>query len=175
MTVKPGDVGFAHTHGAMGALIRLGSWLRLHKGEWNHMFIVSDEVDVDGMPLIIQATLRGVTGDARLDKVAPGGKYATMTIPFGTDRVEVLRFAKAQIGMRYGLLTILAIAIDVVTWSFVPAFRGARKPSWICSALACESLRFGGWLHNWVDCYNMFPQEAYDALVVTRFVVESTP
>lgn len=159
---SPGDIGFAHTKGAMGWLIRVGEWLRFHKGSWNHEFTV-DRV-VDGVPYIIQATLRGVTNTATLDSVAPGGRYITMAPPPGVDREKLLQFCRAQVGLRYGYLTILAIAVDIVTWQWVPALRGARKPSWICSALVNEGLRFGGWLHTWVDIYTVTPQQGYEAV-----------
>jgi len=167
--MTPGDIGFAHTHGWMGKLIRLGEWLRFKRGsEWNHQFVVSDEVDVDGTPFVIQATLRGVTDTARLDQVAPGGRYITMAPPDACDRHELLVFMKSQVGIRYSLMTILAIAIDIVTWDWFPAFRGARKPSWICSALVNEAMRFSGWLHPWIDLYSVTPQDGYCALVESK-------
>ena len=149
----------------MGRLIRLGEHIRFKRGsEWNHMFVVSDEVDVDGTPFVIQATLRGVTDTCRLDQVALGGHYITMPPPDACDRHELLVFAKAQVGVEYGILTILAIALDIVTWDWFPAFRGARKLSWICSALACESMRYAGWLHNFVNIYTVTPQDGWCAL-----------
>jgi hypothetical protein len=162
--VQAGDVGFAHTKGMMGKLIRLGETFRFKKwSAWNHEFVV-DRV-VDGVPYIIQATLRGVTDSAPLADVAPGGRYTTMAPPDGVDRHEFLVFCRSQVGMHYSLGTILAIAIDIVTWDWFPAFRGARKPSWICSALVNEGLRYGGWLHQWRDIYSMTPAEGYGALV----------
>lgn len=159
--MTPGDIGFAHTTGAMGKLIRIGEWLRFRKGsQWNHMFIV-DRV-VDDVPYIIQATLRGVTDSATLESVAPGGRYIT----FGPEarRDDLLAFARKQVGLCYGFGTILAIAIDILTWNWVPSFRGARKSSWICSALGCEALRYGGWMHDFVDIYTITPAQAYLAL-----------
>ena len=162
---QPGQIGFAHTTGIMGRLIRLGEALKLKKGsEWNHAFIVSDKKTWTGEPLIIQATLKGVTGNCALSTVAPGGDYTILELPPGVDPAKVLEFAKAQVGMRYGYFTILAIALDIVTWQWFPAFRGARKPSWICSALSGESLRFGGWLHEFIDIYTTTPSQLYDAL-----------
>ena len=163
--IETGFIGFAHTKGWMGRLIRLGEALRFRRGsQYNHMFIV-DKQDAEGFWLIIQATLRGVTDNARLVDVAPGGTFITMVPPFGVDRDKVLAFARKQVGLRYGYGTILAIAIDIVTWNWFPALRGARKQSWICSALACEALRFGGWLHEFIDIYTITPAQAYAALV----------
>ena len=149
----------------MGWLIRLGTLLKLKRARWNHEFIVSDLTDVDGAPLIIQATMRGVTEDCRLDQVAPGGSYVTMPPPPECDRAKLLEFAKKQVGTEYGFLTDLAMAIDIVSWDWVPSFRGARKPSWQCAALTNESMRFAGWLHEWLDVYDILPDEGYEALV----------
>ena len=161
---KPGQIGFAHTSGIMGKMIRFGEALKGKVGsEWNHAFIVSDEVSDTGEPLIIQATLRGVTGNAPLSSVAPGGKYTILETP-GVDLAKTLEFAKSTVGLEYGYFTILAIAIDILSFQWVPAFRGARKDSWICSALAAEALRFGGWLQEWIDVYTITPQQLYDRL-----------
>ena len=162
---KPGQIGFAHTTGIMGKMIRFGEALKGKVGsEWNHAFIVSDEVSDTGEPLIIQATLKGVTGDKPLSSVAPGGRYTVIDLPEGVDPLQVVAFAKSQIGQRYGLLTILAIAVDILTWNWVPSFEGSRKPSWICSALAAASLRCGGWIHTWINDATVTPQMLFDAL-----------
>jgi hypothetical protein len=128
------------------------------------MFIVGDEVDVDGTSFVIQATLRGVTNTCRLDQVALDGRIFTMAPPDACDRHELLAFAKAQVGVRYGIGTIIAIALDIATWDWFPAFRGARKQSWICSALVCESMRFSGWLYNFVNIYTVTPQDGWNAV-----------
>lgn len=169
-----GDVGFAHNHGGMGRLIRIGEWIRLHRlfkkyrrrDEWNHEFVV-DRV-VDGVAYIIQATLEGVTDSARLDEVAPGGHYVTMSPPEIVDRDKLLAFCRAQVNIRYGILTDVAIGIDLITWDWVPSLRSARYPTWQCAALINEGLRFGGWFHNWPSVYDMTPQEGYDALVMAK-------
>lgn len=163
---QPGDIGFARTGGVMGKLIRIGEFLRGKRGsQWNHQFAVSDKVDSDGMPFIIQATLRGVTDTARLDSLKKGGgRYLTQPPPDAVDRHEFLVFLKSQVGTEYGFFTILAIAIDIVTWDWFPSFRGARKSSWICSALINEGMRFAGWLHQWPDIYTVTPQDGWNAL-----------
>lgn len=158
----PGDIGFARTTGPMGILIRFGEWLKFRRSSVNHMFILDRQVGEDWY--VIQATIRGVTDSMKLSDVAPGGKVWLKPCPDGVDRDRVLQFARSQVGLKYGWLTIAAIAIDILTWNWVPSFRAARHPSWICSALACESLRFGGWLHQWLDIYAVFPQEALKAL-----------
>jgi hypothetical protein len=162
-TPQPGDIGFAHNRGIMGKLIRVGEWLQLRNSEWNHAFVVSRVVD--GVPFIIQATLKGVI-ESPLRTVAPGGSEITFAPPAGVDRDKVVAFAQSQLGNEYGVLTIAAIAIDIVSWNWVPSLRGARKQSWICSGLTCEALRFGGWLHDWIDIYDVTPQQAFDVLAI---------
>ena len=163
MNPSPGQIGFARTKGIFGKIIRLGEFLKGRPGsQWNHAFVIGDKI-IDGEPNVIQATIRGVTDTARLSDVAPGGKLKVVDLPSGVSPQLVLAFAKSQVGASYGLLTILAIATDTLTSNWVPAFQGSRKISWICSALAAESLRCGGWIHNWVNVATVTPQ-MYESL-----------
>ena len=147
----------------MGRLIRVGEAFRFQSGShWNHAFIVSDQVSESGSPYIIQAQIKGVTDSMALEELP--GEYHIFPRFQGTNAARTLQFAKAQVGIRYGFMTILAIAIDIMTWNWFPSFRGARKQSWICSALAFESLRFGGYLRNVVDIYEITPAELYNFL-----------
>ena len=152
-------IGFAHTTGWMGRLIRWGEFLRGKVGsQWNHEFAELD----DGT--VIQATLRGVVRTANVDLVAPGGVYQLYDLPPEADPAKFLDFLERQVGIRYGLWTILAIAIDILTWNWFPSFRAARKPSWICSALIEEALRFAGVYHQHIDIYEVTPQDGFRAL-----------
>jgi hypothetical protein len=163
VTVKVGQIGFAHNKGLMGRLIRLGEHLRFKRSDWNHQFAVVD-VDANGNATIIQATLKGVILSP-LESVATGGRYILLDAPAEVDVTKMLEFFRAQVGLEYGLLTDIAMGIDIVSWQWVPALRGARKESWQCAALINEGMRFGGWLHNWLDIYSIFPQQSYDALM----------
>jgi len=165
--MNAGDVVFAHSGGLMGKLIRLGEWLKLRRGTWNHVAILDREVD--GEWYVIQAELKGVTNDGKLSDVAIGGNYEVLPCPCNSS--EVLRFARGEVGTEYGILTIIAIALDILSWQWVPAFRSGRKPSWICSAISAESLRFGGWYHRFSDIYDVTPQEVYDALTLHQTVI----
>jgi hypothetical protein len=163
MDIKAGYVVFARTNGIMGKLIRVGEWLKLRRCEWNHMAIV-DRLE-NGEWYVIQATLKGVTNTARLVDVAPGGSYIVVVPPPEVDLDKVVVFAEEQVGVCYGMGTILAISIDILTYQWVPALRGARKNSWICSALGAEALRFGGWFHSWVDLYTVVPEDAFETII----------
>src|ERR1039458_7780691 len=91
---QPGDIGFAHTTGLMAKMILLGTWLKFRKAEDNHEFVV-DRI-VDGIPYVIQATIKGVTDTARLDEVAPGGSYTLVTPPPEVDVDKFLFFCRKQ-------------------------------------------------------------------------------
>jgi hypothetical protein len=113
---------------------------------------------------LIQAEARGVTGDRRLSTVSPGGSFALLRPPPEVDPTKTIAFARGEVGARYGFLTIGAIAFDVLTplWLHFPF----RQPNtWICSAIAAESLRFGGWYCRWPDIYAVTPSQLYRELV----------
>lgn len=157
--IKPGYVGFSRSNGTMGKLIRFGELISSGRGEVNHMFVV-ERVEGENI-YVVQAEMKGVTSGSLLT-----GEYLIVTPPPGVSRPKTLKFARAQVGIEYGLGTDVAIGIDMVTWNWVPSFRGARKPSWICSALGAEALRFGGWIKTWVDIYSCTPQQVLDALIL---------
>ncbi|HWD97367.1 MAG TPA: hypothetical protein VG246_13180 [Acidimicrobiales bacterium] len=163
MTIQAGDIGFAHTKGLMGRLIRLGEALKGKLGsEWNHQFVV-DRI-VDGVPYIIQATFEGVTDTAPLSMVAPGGRYITMPPPPEVDRGKLLEFCRSEVGTKYSLLSDVAIGIDILSWNWVPALMNSYRRTWQCAGLINEGMRFGGWLHQWVNCNTVTPQMGFLAL-----------
>jgi hypothetical protein len=142
----------------MGRAIRFGEFLRWRKGShWNHACVIS-RVDKDGVAYVIQADIKGVN-EARLDSV---GDYIILEPPARVNRNKVLAFTKAQIGSKYGILSILSIVTDIISPNWFPAMR--RKNTWICSAVTGEALRYGGWLHNWADIYTITPAQLFDAL-----------
>lgn len=151
-------MGYVKSPGLMGKLIRIGEGLT-GKSEVNHMVVFGN----DGK--VIQAEMAGVTYNATYEDILSHGICYVVKPPREVNLKKVVQFAEAQVGISYGLWTDIGIGIDMVTWQWVPAFRGARKPSWICSALGTESLRFGGWLHNTIDIYTITPQQSKDALL----------
>jgi len=154
----PGDIVFAHSNGIMGRAIRFGEFLRWRKGShWNHACVIS-RVDKDGVAYVIQADIKGVN-EARLDSV---GDYIILEPPARVNRNKILAFTKAQVGSKYGILSILSIVTDIISPNWFPAMR--RKNTWICSAVTGEALRYGGWLQNWADIYTVTPAQLFDAL-----------
>ena len=157
---QPGDLVFCHSKGIIGRAIRLGEWLRWRGGShYNHVAIL-DEWQLTGWT-VIQAEARGVTRGALLSDVAPGGSYVIVSAPPDANRADLLSFARAQVGTRYGFLTIASLIVTILT----PVFFNVMAPgSWICSAVAAESIRCGGWIHNWPDVYQVTPAQLFLAL-----------
>jgi len=154
--IRVGDIVFAHSNGIMGRAIRFGETLRWKRGsEFNHVAIVSEIRK--GVPYVIQAEPRGITNDKPITSV---GLFITRRPPRGVDPKKVVAFARAQVGLKYGWLSIVSVFFDILTPNWFPSFR--RDNTWICSALAAESLRFGGWLHSWADIYVVTPAQLWD-------------
>lgn len=155
---QPGWIVFAHSNGLAGRLIRLGEWLRWRRGAyWNHVAILSE---CEGEWRVIQADIRGVN-EAPLDSI---GKYQMFPPPQGCDPTAVLQFAQeaVRVKSKYGLLSILSIAVDILTPNWFPEIR--RDNTYICSALVGEALRFGGWLHTWGSVYTVTPSQLWEAM-----------
>ena len=157
---SPGDLVFCTSKGIVGRAIRLAERLRWRGGDaYNHVAILLEPVGFDWR--IIQAEARGVTDTGLLSTVAPGGSYVIVPLPTGVSHDRVLAFARAQVGRRYGFLTIVSVLATVLS----PRFVNVMLPdTWICSAVAGESVRFGGWLHSWPDVYQVSPAQLWEAL-----------
>lgn len=149
---KPGDLVFTHAKGVLDRAIR---WLT--RGKYSHVAVL-DRL-VDGTWYLIQATARGVTMDSPLGDDPTG--YDIVGAPPEVNRDEELAFLRAQVGRKYGFVTVVSILFTLAT----PKFLNVMWPdTWICSALAGEGLRAGGWVHNWPDIYQVDPQQLFDAL-----------
>ena len=153
-----GDIAFARSNGIMGRMIRLGEWLRWkHGSKWNHVCFVS-RIE-GGVAYVIQAEPKGISNDKPLSSI---GEYLLNSLPDGTDAKKVLEFATKQVGMKYSFLSIISLIADILTPNFFPAVR--RDNTWICSTLVAESLRYGGWFHDWGDIYCVTPAQLYLAI-----------
>lgn len=173
-TAEPGDLVFCHSAGVVGAGIRLAEFFRrdwyesklgITRSErpgdfWNHVAVLTQVVGTPDNWMVIQAEGKGVAA-AKLGTVAPGGKYEIVRLPKGLDPGKVVRFMNAQTGSHYGFVTIASILVTLLT----PRFFNVMLPgTWICSAVAGEALRFGGWLHDWSDVYQVTPAQLWMAL-----------
>jgi hypothetical protein len=159
---RQGDLVFCHGSGIVSAGIRFAERVHGHAGaQWNHVAILDQPLEHHDWT-VIQAEAHGVTRDKRLHHIAPGGVYEVVPSPAPHPETSVA-FAKSHVGDGYGFVTIASILATLLT----PRFFNVMLPgTWICSALAAESLRAGGWLRSWPDIYTVTPAELYDALVI---------
>ena len=165
MEVQPGDLVFARTTGIMGRAIRFGEWLRRPwraGSTWNHVAVVHSIES--GVAYVVQAEARGVTRHRTIDEVAPGGRIKVVPPPVHVDVDDMVAFALAQVGSPYGWGTIASLIVDLLTPGWFPAFRA--RGSWICSGLAGEALRCGGWIKRFDDVYGVTPAQLSLALMV---------
>ena len=155
--IRRGDVGYARTTGLLGLLIRVGERLKWRNGDSNHVFIVVEEGATYDEVWIVQATLRGVVKSTLASMMATSYDIDVHRPAPNANPGLVALFAEREIGNPYGLLSILCIALDITTPDWFVAFR--RKNTWICSALAGEAMRFGGWYDDVPDVYCQTPTQ----------------
>lgn len=158
---QSGDLVFCHSKSIVSKAIRLGEWLRFRKGStYSHVAIVNER-NANGGWTVIQATARGVTSTGLLADVAGPGTFQVVPLPDGIDPDDVRQFALDQAGDRYGWVTIVSIVLTLLTPRFLNVM---RSYTWICSAVAGESLRFAGWYHSWGDERQVLPSQLWAAL-----------
>jgi hypothetical protein len=152
-----GDMVFFDSPGDVAWLLRLAQRIRW-TGDKNHVAWL-DTQRPDGSWLIGQAEGKGVTIDKPL--VLDVMKDVVVRLPLECDRARFLLFGRAQVGRRYGFLTVLSILATMVS----PKFVNVMLPNtWICSAVVAEALRFAGWFHDWPDVYQVAPDPLFAAL-----------
>lgn len=166
--VEPGDLIFCYGRGAVAWGIRMAERFRR---DWNdateaagdrfdHVAIVDRQLP-DGDWSLIQALSNGVVADSPSapSRLSHYDRYVAVKCP--GDGARTVAFATAQVGAKYGFVTIASILVTLLT----PRFLNVMLPgTWICSAVGAECLRFGGWLHNWPDLYDVSPAELFVAL-----------
>jgi len=158
--ILPGDAVFAHTRNFYGAVIRFGQALRWWKyRSWNHMAIVS-RIDDDGQVWVIQMARR--CEEIKLEDVAPGGKLKFVSCPEEVRRAETVSYAQRRLGTKYGVMTIVSIAINLaLPKQFVFDIHSAG--TLICSALVAKAWEHGDWDCP-VDSQQITPAE-FDGLL----------
>ena len=154
--MQAGDIGFVHGTSLIDKSITLAQWLRFRRGhEYSHVFTLDQQVGDDWT--IIEARQHGVVNTRKLSELPP---HIIVPSPLANPDVQ-LQFLHQQVGKRYGFFTIASI----ITTLLMPKFINVMLPdTWICSALAAEGLRCGGYLHNWPDIYQVTPAQLYEAL-----------
>lgn len=155
--IKPGYIGFSRTTGVLGRLIQVGEKWKFGDGEYNHSFVVVSLGSSYDDVWIVQATLKGVVLSHLSDLYPTTSEILLTPPPEECDLDKVVLFASEQVGAPYGLLSDICIAVDILTPVWFWAVR--RNGTWICSALAAESLRYAGMLENWPDIYGVTPTQ----------------
>jgi hypothetical protein len=152
--IEPGDAILARTKGFYGAMIRFGQRLRWKNTKTNHVALVVG-FDAHGEPLCAQMAKRGQI--VRVRDIAPGGKLYLIKAPTGIDRQRAVDFGKRCEGIKYGVLTIICIAINILSpRPFRIDFR--EDDTLICSALVARAWEHGGWLCP-TDPFQITPAE----------------
>lgn len=159
--MKSGDLVFCHSTHLIGRAIRWGERLRFRKGSYyNHVCTLDEWWEEDGgYWTVIQAESHGVTAFRTLEDATKGGPYTVISAP--TDTNAQMDFLWSQVGDKYGFLTIASVIITLL----LPKFINVMMPNtWICSAVAAEALRTGGWIHSWPDVYQVTPAQLFEVL-----------
>jgi hypothetical protein len=157
--VISGDIVLCHSRGLIGACIR---WAQRHDygeiySQYNHIAVLNKDMG-NGDWTVYQAEARGVTDYRLLSTIAPGGKYRVISLPKGVNKKRFIGFLDSQVGKRYGFMSILSCAFDMV----LPDMICLRKSdTWICSGLVAAALVFGGFeaAFSWPDFYTVVPAE----------------
>lgn len=161
--MRPGDLVFFHGSGFVDGAIRVCERIRRDwpsgneaaGAHWNHVAILAAPVGKDWT--LIQAQGHGVE-EGQLLSEATAGTYEVVPLPPQLTGNHAVGFARAQVGRKYGFVTIGSIVVTL----FTPTFFNVMWPgTWICSALGAESWRAAGWIHNWGDIYQVSPAQLF--------------
>jgi uncharacterized protein YycO len=136
--LQAGDFILTHGNDLYGQLIRIGQALRF-VGEdrkytyWNHAAIIVDEQGT-----LIEALGNGVC-KTNISKYKPVEYHLVRleTTAEDFDRVESVRFAQWSLGEKYGWLTIVSIAIGLLTGG---RFTFGYEGQVICSGLVARAM-----------------------------------
>jgi hypothetical protein len=140
--IRPGDAVFAHTRNVYGAVIRFGQALRWWKyRSWNHMAIVS-KIDANGQIWVIQMARR--CEEIKLEDVAPKGRLKFISPPEEVSRLKAVEYANKHIGTKYGVLTIVSIAVNLALPKQI-VFDIHSAGTLVCSALVAKAWEHGNW------------------------------
>ena len=127
---------------------------------FDHVAIVDRKLP-DGDWALVQALIHGVIehSDEFPSRLSNYRQFVVVRCP--ANRERTVEFARSQIGRKYGVVTAFSFLLTL----FTPGFINVMVPqTWICSALAGESLRFGMWLHDWPDIYQVSPAQLFVAI-----------
>lgn len=174
-SAQPGDIVAFESKGLFGSLIGLGQWIR-HKDRryrrFHHIAVITSYASAPSMLgvkdpqnwMCTQAARR--VDERRLSEIGNGCPYTVFACPPGVSREYVVAQATQLVGAEYGVLSILSIALNILTPSFfhLPSIR--EDGTWICSALGAWALHAGGWRVEAIqrNIYEVTPADLVGAL-----------
>jgi len=150
----PGDFVLVSTTGILAKFIRFGQFVRYHGkmkpySHWNHAAMVIDE---DGT--IVEAVGRGVI-TSNISEYKNVEYYYVSTKLNKQSRDQAVAACKSFIKDKYGWLTILSIATELVTGI---KMQFTNSNTMICSAVVAQSLWAGGVVFD-RNPYQMMPAD----------------
>jgi hypothetical protein len=155
---------YVHSKHFVSKLIQGAQWLRWRAGaQWNHELLLVKPIIKNGETvdwIIIQAATKGVSYSTLLTETQDA-TYAIVSAE-GLRRDDIVAFAEAQVGVKYGFLTLLSIAVNLYTPTFIH-LDFQKDGTWICSALTQEATRFGGRYEDWRNIYSVSPAQSWMA------------
>ena len=151
---NPGDFVLVSSTGILAKLIRLGQFIRYHGkmkqfSHWNHAAMVVDEHGT-----IIEAVGRGVKYSS-IEDYKNVEYYLVNTKLSEEDRTQVVNAAKSFVKDKYGWMTIISIAFEILSGVKLE-FR--INNSMVCSGVVAQSLWAGGVIFD-QNPYQMMPAD----------------
>lgn len=154
---RPGDFILTHSTGIFGMLIRFGESLRY----WGHDRIYAHwshaAIFVDDHGTIIEALGGGV--QERNISVYEGTEYVVVHLPDATsttDRQESVKFAEYCLNEKYGWLTIVSIALCLITGAKLSFGVDGQQ---ICSALVARCTERIGEIFEETEPWHLLPAD----------------
>jgi len=160
-SINPGDLIAFSTDDKFGALIRFGQRVFGRSKNWRYNHIAVVEELLPGDAYIIQAV-------RTIDRVllSSYGETPHVVIPFPGDpanREDVTAFAKAMLGMKYGVFTVVMRALNYLSPSFV-RITGERKGRMDCSVFGARAWEHGAFIFPpTTDVWEQAPCDLVDA------------
>ncbi|MFN2555400.1 MAG: hypothetical protein ABR592_00770 [Nitriliruptorales bacterium] len=163
--LRAGDFILTHGRAWTSRLIRFGQRLRIHGDDrkytrWNHVALIVHESGD-----LVEALGAGVT--RRKIAAYDATEYQLVRITASDeDREQVVAFAEWSVGQPYAWLTIVSIALSLLTGAkFTFAYEGQH----ICSGLVARALERTGTI------FNRTPSHIMPADLAKYFSVEPPP
>ena len=173
----PGDAVFCSGTGLVDRAIQFGQWIRVSMRpyrKWNHIAWLDHPVQDDSGAItdwvLGQALSHGVEIGQLLSErgtgveIVPLGAFPTVqgwSQQLMVDRPTHLATLRAEVGVKYGWLTIASVVVNILTPKWVRLdFR--RANTFICSGLFSWALHSGGGLIEG-DVYQVMPAQVAES------------